>query len=122
MSETASKFGIHHVTLIRRLRAQSDFSQPVLADIVIRDKNVDSKAESGQPNLTIDTLDLIRFALLACEQGKLALRMRVAKNILVARTGTHPPMSQEALSITAGCNLTYVSQLELGLMEPFLPY
>ena len=112
--EGPSKFRMHHVALLRDLRAQAGLSQPALANIVKRHRTWISKAESGQVNLTIDTVDLIRSALLPGEQAKPPLRMRVAKTILAARAKTRPPMSQEALSITAGCNIKYVSQLELG--------
>lgn len=108
------------MALLRALRAEMGLSQPALASIVKRHRTWISKAESGQVNLTIDTVDLIRSSLIPGEQAKLPLRQRVAKAILAARSKARPPMSQEALSITAGCNIKYVSQLELGLVATTL--
>lgn len=115
-SDNPSKFRLHHAAVLRQLRGAAGLSQPALAGIVKRHRTWISKAESGDVNVTIDTVDLIRSALLPSEQGKLPLRMRIARHIFEARTGMNPPMSQEALSITAGCNLKYVNQLELGLV------
>jgi transcriptional regulator with XRE-family HTH domain len=115
-SESPSHFRLHHAAVLRELRKEAGLSQPALAGIIQRHRTWISKAESGDVNITVDTVDLIRSALLPSEQSKLPLRMRIAKHIFEARTGMNPPMSQEALSITAGCNIKYVSQLELGLV------
>lgn len=97
-------------------RSEAGLSQPAVADIVKRHRTWISKAESGESNLTIDTVDLIRSALLPTEQASHRCAFASPKRVVEARTGMHPPMSQEALSITAGCNLKYASQLELGLV------
>lgn len=112
--EGPSRFRIYHAARLQELRLAAGLSQPALAVRVGRHRTWISKAESGFSNLSIDTVALIRLALVAGEDEKPPLRARVGSRIAAIRQQQVPRMSQETLSMMAGCNLKYVAQLEQG--------
>jgi transcriptional regulator with XRE-family HTH domain len=112
VSEGPSRFRVYHATRLQELRVAAGLSQPQLAALVGRHRTWVSKAESGLTNLSIDTVALIRTALVPGEGEKLPLRSRVGAKVAAIRNAQTPRMSQETLSMMAGCNLKYVAQLE----------
>ena len=112
--EGSSRFRYHHAARLHELRANAGLSQHELAIRVGRHRTWISKAESGFNNLSIDTVALIRLALVSGEADKPHLRSRIGTRIAAARNAQTPRISQETLSMMAGCNLKYISQLELG--------
>lgn len=110
--EGPSRFRLYHATRLQELRVAAGLSQPVLAARVGRHRTWISKAESGLTNLSIDTVALIRIALIDGEAEKAPLRVRVGERIAQIRNQHVPRMSQETLSMMSGCNLKYVAQLE----------
>jgi transcriptional regulator with XRE-family HTH domain len=112
--EGSSRFRYHQAARLHELRASSGLSQLELAMNIGRHRTWISKAESGLNNLSIDTVALIRLALVPSEDAKPPLRSRIGTRIAAARNAQTPRMSQETLSMMAGCNLKYISQLEQG--------
>lgn len=118
--EGPSRFRIYHAARLQELRLAAGLSQPALAVRVGRHRTWISKAESGFSNLSIDTVALIRMALIDGEAEKPALRSRVGARIAAIRQQKVPRMSQETLSMMSGCNLKYVAQLEQGRVSTSL--
>lgn len=118
--EGPSRFRIYHASRLHDLRVAAGLSQPALAAQVGRHRTWVSKAESGHSNLSIDTVALLRLALMEGEAGKPALRSRVGARIAAVRQQQVPRMSQETLSMMAGCNLKYIAQLEQGKVSTSL--
>ena len=118
--EGPSRFRIYHASRLHDLRVAAGLSQPALAAQVGRHRTWVSKAESGLSNLSLDTVALLRLALIEGETKKPSLRSRVGGRIAAVRQQQVPRMSQETLSMMAGCNLKYVAQLEQGKVSTSL--
>lgn len=110
-----SPFRLHHVRLLRELRLKAQISQTDLAERLGRHRTWVNKMESGHENVSIESVSLLRSALIEEEADMAPLLQRIAGNITAARARLEPKLSQEAVSAKAGCDLRFVGRLEIAL-------